>query len=424
MKKNLTRFVYGFMLLIATSCGKNGTTPDPAPAPEPEPEPSPEVVADNLSKDGTSNCYLITKKGDYSFDATVRGNGAATEGLDAPEKLSPASAALVWETSKGMITNVAFKDGKITFKAASQSGNALIAACSEDKTIIWSWHIWFPEEAIATSTSKTGYEVMNMNLGAMTSSFGSTPDVRPYGLLYQWGRKDPFPSSPTLTGNINTVGSPVYGPEGKEVKISYSPRNSVESNTLAYSIANPTKCFSNNAQYVSCRDWLKASDSNDALWGNPYGWERDSENKYPNKGAKSFYDPCPVGYRVPPADVFRTFAVPGGYSDNLAEFDVDDVDGDGLVTAKDFNYGWSFKMKEGSLLFPAAARYDGTYAMLYGSKSGLWGAYWGNSSAKSTAAKGLGFCVLAFRCEPTGVSVSPTAAASRADAYSVRCVKE
>ena len=34
MKKNLTRFVYGFMLLIATSCGKNGTTPDPAPAPE------------------------------------------------------------------------------------------------------------------------------------------------------------------------------------------------------------------------------------------------------------------------------------------------------------------------------------------------------------------------------------------------------
>lgn len=159
MKKNLTRFVYGFMLLIATSCGKNGTTPDPAPAPEPEPEPSPEVVADNLSKDGTSNCYLITKEGDYSFDATVRGNGAATEGLDAPEKLSPASAALVWETSKGMITNVAFKDGKITFKAASQPGNALIAACSEDKTIIWSWHIWFPEEAIATSTSKTGYEV-------------------------------------------------------------------------------------------------------------------------------------------------------------------------------------------------------------------------------------------------------------------------
>ena len=40
MKKNLTRFVYGFMLLIATSCGKNGTTPDPAPAPEPEPEPT------------------------------------------------------------------------------------------------------------------------------------------------------------------------------------------------------------------------------------------------------------------------------------------------------------------------------------------------------------------------------------------------
>ncbi len=82
--------------------------------------------------------------------------------------------------------------------------------------------------------------------------------------------------------------------------------------------------------------------------------------------------------------------MPGGYSENLAEFDVDDVDGDGLVTAKDFNYGWSFKMKEGSLLFPAAARYDGTYAMLYGSKSGLWGAYWETPPPSPPQPRGLG----------------------------------
>ena len=270
MKKNLRRFVGGTLLLIATACGKTGTDPakEPTPTPEPEPEPSP-VVAEDLSKNGSSNCYIIVKEGGYSFDATVKGNGAATEGLAAPEKMTPDSAALVWETSKGMITDVAFKDGKITFNASAQNGNALIAAYSADKRVIWSWHIWFPEENVKTVTAKSGYEVMNMNLGAMTSTFGSAPDVKPYGLLYQWGRKDPFPSAPSLTGNEKTQPVPVYGPDGAEVKITYSLWSSVENNTIEYSIANPTKCLSNYAQYNTSRDWLKASDSNDALWGNP-----------------------------------------------------------------------------------------------------------------------------------------------------------
>lgn len=102
-----------------------------------------------------------------------------------------------------------------------------------------------------------------------------------------------------------------------------------------------------------------------------------------------------------------------------------DVNGDGVIDAKDYNYGWSFNMKEGSLFFPAAARYDGSYAMLMGSKSGLWGSYWGNSPAKSYGATtGFGFCVLAFMNEAAGTSVSATASAGRADAYSIRCIKE
>ena len=426
MKKNLRRFVGGTLLLIATACGKTGTDPakEPTPTPEPEPEPSP-VVAEDLSKNGSSNCYIIVKEGGYSFDATVKGNGAATEGLAAPEKMTPDSAALVWETSKGMITDVAFKDGKITFNASAQNGNALIAAYSADKRVIWSWHIWFPEENVKTVTAKSGYEVMNMNLGAMTSTFGSAPDVKPYGLLYQWGRKDPFPSAPSLTGNEKTQPVPVYGPDGAEVKITYSLWSSVENNTIEYSIANPTKCLSNYAQYNTSRDWLKASDSNDALWGNPKGDERNSDNNYVNKGSKSFYDPCPVGYRVPPADVFRTFTTTGGYTQDPSSFDVVDLNGDGVIDTRDYNYGWSFNMKEGSLFFPAAARYDGSYAMLMGSKSGLWGSYWGNSPAKSYGATtGFGFCVLAFMNEAAGTSVSATASAGRAGAYSVRCVKE
>lgn len=425
MKKNLTRFVGSFMLLIATACGKTGTDPEPEPpTPEPEPEPTP-VVAENLSKAGTANCYVITKEGEYSLDATVKGNGATTEGLSAPEKLSPASAELLWETAKGMITEVAFADGKITFKVAAQNGNAVIAAKAADGTIIWSWHIWFPEDEISTAETKTGYEVMNMNLGAMTAAFSATPDVRPYGLLYQWGRKDPFPAAPTLTGDVNTIGATLYGPEGAEVKIINSPWGSVADNTIAYAIANPTECLSNYAQYSSSRDWLNPTDSTGSLWGNPLGYVRNSDNKYVNKGAKSFYDPCPVGYRVPPADVFRTFTTSGGYSQDPSTFDVVDVNADGVIDVEDYNYGWLFNMKSGSQFFPAAARYDGSYAMLMGSKSGLWGSYWGNCPAKAYgSAFGMAFCVLSFMNEAAGVSASATASAGRADAYSVRCIKE
>ena len=39
----------------------------------------------------------------------------------------------------------------------------------KDGAILWSWHIWYPEAEVAGLNSKTGYEVMNMNLGATVS---------------------------------------------------------------------------------------------------------------------------------------------------------------------------------------------------------------------------------------------------------------
>lgn len=78
--KKLFYLSCGFALLLAASCNKE--TPVPAPGPEPEDK------AMNLSYEGTANCYLVYEAGDYSFDATVRGNGAVTEGLEKPEPLS------------------------------------------------------------------------------------------------------------------------------------------------------------------------------------------------------------------------------------------------------------------------------------------------------------------------------------------------
>lgn len=117
MKKNLRRFVWGTLLLIATACGMNNPDPDPTPDPEPGVDPTPDVVVRDLSANGTSNCYIIMQPGACPFDATVKGNGAATEGLEAPERMSPDSAALVWETSKGMITDVKLKEGGNLFQS-------------------------------------------------------------------------------------------------------------------------------------------------------------------------------------------------------------------------------------------------------------------------------------------------------------------
>lgn len=377
------------------------------------------TTAVNLSANGTSNCYLVTTLGDYYFDATVRGNGATTTDLDAPVAIAPQIAEIVWQSATDLISNISLSYEYLHFSIA-KAGNAVLAVKDSDGVILWSWHIWFPEAEVADLYSANGYYVMNMNLGAMNCTVA---DAGSYGMLYQWGRKDPFPAAATLTGDTSTTGATIYDADGNQVYITNSSWYNTDDNTLEYAIANPTVCLSNYSQYSTSRDWLSDGSSNDALWGNPYGDQRDDNNDY-TEGAKSFYDPCPVGYRVPPADVFRNFTTSGGYAWAIEDFDVADLNGDGALDSSDFSYGWIFNLSDDvTSYFPAAARYDGSYGMLYGSVSGLWGSYWGNAPYTSSTA-GLGFAVLSFQDGGSYFTVSPNGGGSRADAYSVRCIKE
>ena len=189
---------------------------------------------EDLSASETANSYVIMAAGSYKFNAAVRGNGMATDGSDAAP-LDPASAFLVWQTDPGMIASVALEDGYIVFEAADKPGNALIAAGDADGNIIWSWHIWYPKEEIASMATKTGYEVMNMNLGALVTGRLPLENAECYGMLYQWGRKDPFPNSLSVTGDQTTVGQPLYDIDGRSVAITNSswdsPRLTTRSNT-------------------------------------------------------------------------------------------------------------------------------------------------------------------------------------------------
>lgn len=381
----------------------------------------------NLSALEMANCYIVQSPGTYEFKADNQFN--LGEGLPVPPEMNPESAVLLWQTVPGSISSVSLtsKDGTpyIEFEVAEAKGNALLAALNAEGEIEWSWHIWMPEEKVESILMDNGYEVMSMNLGAMNNRPG---DPEAYGLLYQWGRKDPFPAAPTLTGDTNTVGAPLYDIEGNPVNVTNSSWTSTANNTIAFSIANPTVCLSNYSQYSTSRDWLKSSESNDALWGNPQGDFRDSDtNTFPNKGRKTCYDPSPAGWRVAPADAFRSFTTSGGYAWTFEDFDVADINGDGKIDMGDYDYGWHFNIGGGkNLYFPAAARYDGSFAMLMGSMSGLWGNYWSNSPYSTIS--GGAFCALAFQTKSqTGqemITVSPSGGGGRADAYSVRCVRE
>ncbi|MCH5240248.1 MAG: hypothetical protein J1F38_08485 [Muribaculaceae bacterium] len=412
--------------LIFSSCeDKSKEIEDPTEDPIESPSDNQEKKIIDLSEDELANCYIVQQPGIYKFKADNQFN--LGEGLPVPPQISPVTADLVWQTGKGIITSVELIEEDspyVVFEVSKAGGNALIAVLNDKKEIEWSWHIWMPEEPIEGIEIWNGYEVMNMNLGALTNNPG---DPSSYGLLYQWGRKDPFPAAATLTGDIYTKGAEIYNIKGAKVEIANSDTDNDINNNLAYSISHPTVCLSNNSHYSTTRDWLCPDNSDDALWGNPYGDKKDDRNDPINLGRKTCYDPSPAGWRVPPINVFRDFTVSGGYESTFEAFNVEDLNRDGVIDLADYNYGWHFMVNDDiSMYFPAAARFDGSYAMLMGSVSGIWGNYWSNSPSSNMT--GGAVAVLAFQVKDQYgremVSISPSASSSKADAFSVRCIKE
>lgn len=133
------------------------------------------VTAIDLSRDGTANCYIVSKAGDYMFDAAVRGNGS---GDDAAIALADGMKAdWLWVT-KGLeqeISAVSLDAGKgrIFFTAAGAAkGNAVIALADAAGEIVWSWHLWFtPEPRMVTYAN--GRVLLDRSLGAVGTTPGS-----------------------------------------------------------------------------------------------------------------------------------------------------------------------------------------------------------------------------------------------------------
>lgn len=242
----------------------------------------------DLSENGTANSYIISAAGSYKF-STVKGNSSESVG-------AVSSAEVLWESFGTDVTpnvgdlvkNIFYKNGEVTFQTADTftRGNAVIAAKDADGNILWSWHIWLTDEPEGQEYYNNAGTMMDRNLGATSATPG---DVGALGLLYQWGRKDPFLGSSALIEN-----------DGEAVPVSKSTITwplPVESDpltgTIEYAVTNPTTFIMYNYHtlgYEVCNyDWYYTG-SRDIY---------DNTRWSTSENVKSIYDPCPSGWRVP-----------------------------------------------------------------------------------------------------------------------------
>ena len=224
----------------------------------------------DLSAEETANCYIVEKRGWYSFDATVIGNGDKGILDDVSfhtntSVIAPKSVELLWQ-EPAFIEDVTLKDGKVCFWADAGGGNAVIAAKDAGGKVLWSWHIWSTDKPKDIQLTEATHTFMDRNLGATSVEPRLNTSE---GLCYQWGRKDPL--------------------HGANVQSSEMP----DPLTIEYLIENPTTAPQNGTQsrWVA----LASGGYNRSLWGNP-------EGMLSVVTSKTIYDPCPAGYTVPTSD--------------------------------------------------------------------------------------------------------------------------
>lgn len=263
----------------------------------------------DLSEYENANCYIAKTGTAYRFDATVKGNGQSVDfgGIAAyvdkyGTTIDPSEiiyADLIWESTfnadKTSSHNIidgqpVYSGGYVYFTTGESEGNAAIAVRDAQGTILWSWHIWVTDDEIA-ETYGNGYHWQDRNLGAVTAAPG---DINNRGLLYQWGRKDPFlPSSAEYGADETVVYNYQVGDGSGEWNYTDYSCGVVTSapGNIPFTVKNPMAFILYNGSVYS---WYlsKDNDDNDTnyLWG-------DSSDL--STYVKSIFDPCPPGYNVP-----------------------------------------------------------------------------------------------------------------------------
>ena len=314
----------------------------------------------NLSENGTANSYIVSAAGTYKFTPT-KGNSSESVG-------SIASAEVLWETfgtdvtpNEGdLVKKVKYENGVISFETPSayKEGNAVIAAKDASGKILWSWHIWLTDQPEGQVYYNDAGTMMDRNLGATSATPG---DIGALGLLYQWGRKDPFLGSSSISEGVDAK-STITRPSGVTTDSSKG--------TIEYATANPTTFITfNESNY----DWYYTGSSS-----------TDNTRWTTSESSKSIYDPCPAGWRVP--DGGRNGVWSTALGSSLSDCGTYDSTNEGM------NFSGMFGSAS-TIWYPASG-----YRYNYGgclNAVGSYGYYWSASSNDGSAFdlffKGSGF---------------------------------
>ncbi len=221
----------------------------------------------DLSAEGTANCYLIQGAGDYKFRAVIGNLDSSVGNVKKTEVLWETFGTDVMPNVGDLIASVGYKNGYVYFSTPEtfKNGNASIAARNSKDVILWSWHIWCSEEGWTDQVyPNNAGTMMDRNLGALSTTPG---DVGALGLLYQWGRKDPFLGACSINEGKLAASTGVWSAVG-------------EHQTVQFAEENPMT-------FIGATTWHASDYQDEPLW---------------SEGEKTIYDPCPVGYRVPDGD--------------------------------------------------------------------------------------------------------------------------
>lgn len=359
------------------------------------------LVYGNAVKGGTTNesSYKTAHTGAdvLSNFKDHLGNDITTPYINVQNTTNPATqASIVWMDQKDLVDGLSVtNNGDKSFvnfhvsAANIKNGNAVIAVKSADGTIMWSWHLWFDHsDALSTiactnhegdnfkvtknilgytlykwkSTSYESPRVARMKIeqevgnGAKKSAY-ITITQSPYAereystALYQFGRKDAFPGTNTLYESTFV-------------------ENGGNNISIVNAIQNP------GTFYTDGNKW-----GTEYRYFNLWSMQTTSQTDASKTLVKTVYDPCPVGFTMPPLKTFSGVTTTGKTNTNNKE----------INALGNWNQGWHFYAKDSSspstVYYPAIGSRTASAGSLYGVKDR--GYYWVGVPSSTSAGNNL-----------------------------------
>ena len=282
----------------------------------------------DLSADGTANTYIVSGRGYYSIDATIAGNGAI---MSIDFNARPASIVYPeWTKRNGIknftgdgvevtlnqnncVADASYEDGKILFKATGREGNAKLTLTNGGE-YVWTWVIWCTDTpaTLPFTIEGTTYNIMDRNLGAFSDgSVLPTSIDEVCGLSYQFGNPLGYTWEEFENGIFRQrLGISVEGATDlatlKSALADYPNQPNLNCNVDGRGLPN-----GGDYHWFYVYDISGYAELLGKFWGggSASAAEPTGNNRLKDgyETSKTYFDPCPVGYKVMGWDTFTNY---------------------------------------------------------------------------------------------------------------------